>query len=108
MRATTFHRATKLSVGPPADCLVADVPLGCRICELAEQYLILHKLFSWHLRLDPPGENGARWRRCGRSRAEELAKAQYAAARDPAACALLYAALGKKSLLQGARVHPCA
>ena len=37
-----------------------------------------------------------------RERAEELTKAQYAATRDPAACALLYAALGKKSRLQGA------
>lgn len=36
-----------------------------------------------------------------RAKAEELAKAQYASTRDPAACALLYAALGKKSLLQG-------
>lgn len=42
-----------------------------------------------------------------RERAEELAKAQYAATRDPGACALLYAALGKKSLLQGAPLyHP--
>ncbi len=32
--------------------------------------------------------------------AEALAKAKYAEARDPRSCALLYAALGKKNLLQ--------
>jgi len=37
-----------------------------------------------------------------RAKAEELAKAQYAERRDPHVCALLYIALGKKSLLQGA------
>jgi RAVE protein 1 C terminal len=38
---------------------------------------------------------------CGRAEAEELAKAQFAAKRDPNACALMYVALGKKQLLQG-------
>lgn len=36
-----------------------------------------------------------------RSQGEALARAQFAARRDPHDCALLYAALGKKSLLQG-------
>lgn len=40
-----------------------------------------------------------------RAKAEELAKAQYAARRDPHAAALMYIALGKKALLQGALPH---
>ena len=35
-----------------------------------------------------------------RQLAEQLAKAQFAAKRDPHACALMYIALGKKTLLQ--------
>ncbi len=35
-----------------------------------------------------------------RQQAEALAKAQFAAKRDPHDCALLYVALGKKTLLQ--------
>lgn len=35
-----------------------------------------------------------------RQQAEALAKAQFAARRDPFDCALMYIALGKKSLLQ--------
>ena len=35
-----------------------------------------------------------------RAKAEELAKAQYAARKDPADAALMYVALGKKLLLQ--------
>lgn len=42
-----------------------------------------------------------------RAKAEELAKAQYAERRDPHVCALLYIALGKKSLLQGAAAVAC-
>ena len=35
-----------------------------------------------------------------RAQAEALAKAKYAETRDPKSCALFYAALGKKNLLQ--------
>ena len=35
-----------------------------------------------------------------RALAEQLAKAQFAAKRDPHNCALMYIALGKKTLLQ--------
>ena len=35
-----------------------------------------------------------------RTHAEAVAKAKYAETRDPRSCALFYAALGKKSLLQ--------
>ena len=37
--------------------------------------------------------------------AEALAKAKYAETRDPRSCAMLYAALGKKSLLQVRIAH---
>lgn len=38
--------------------------------------------------------------------AESLAKAKFAETRDPASCALFYAALGKKKLLQASHTKP--
>ncbi len=46
--------------------------------------------------------------RFARAEAEELAKAQFAAKRDPNACALMYVALGKKQLLQGQHRGCCS
>ena len=40
-----------------------------------------------------------------RAQAEALAKAKYAETRDPKSCALFYAALGKKNLLQVSFAH---